>query len=606
MPPRAAGVKLPRTQNLDLKLAMLSSSDRRSKIKNLKAAMTPVKVVKIKGLDPFESEIVPLRYSYGFQVTFPKEFRKLFIPGTRSGLEQPSTGVDWNFHERFAAKGFEGGKSTIIVGKATKEVMKLWPPAQQRMKPKYGLIVSSGRVVTYGDFVISAWYHNEYLALELAFKFPGLRPTANFPAPFDNVNPAYRPNALDEVMRGWVHNHMKLAGYDNWYGLGPGSSHSFFKSIDVLPDITEIRRVTEWPASDWLRLRLPRFYGFLLSSSMEQSNTRAGGLLFTAQLQRGDVHRTSYLPYRGLSYFFKFLNHHSRAVGNRREGEQFVHVKVVKTNMQRSLQFAWDKLEITLMSSREAGVMETEHALLVRLRDVETWGDLDRAAGSFPRVFKVPQLMLSLIQIEEAIAHQRRNEEAAEGDEDSFVNEIISFANQRKLERARDMPEKDKVKCRYTKYSDAFESNKRKTRSNTAGKVYGGCVNAKDPNYLTELDGRMVYQTTTGTCFDAEDNTDEILKDQMMYHNTRLAGGEVWSRDGRELLRWDGEILRSDCFKEISRPDSEFMRRPYMQPPLDAEPMSPERSSPSPTDEAATLDAAPLPDTRSVRQRRAP
>lgn len=149
---------------------------------------------------------------------------------------------------------------------------------------------------------------------------------------------------------------------------------------------------------------------------------------------------------------------------------------------------------------------------------------------------------------------------------DRFTQGEIDQGVLRKIRRYRAMREEDKVQCRYTEYSP----NRAVMVDGT--QKWAGCTNQTDPSSLQELQGRMVFQTTTGTCFDADlneegvyHNTPELLRDEYHYHDP-LMSNENWNMAGTEMT-FDGAVLSSNCFDRVRRDDRAFLRSVVMAVP---------------------------------------
>lgn len=148
---------------------------------------------------------------------------------------------------------------------------------------------------------------------------------------------------------------------------------------------------------------------------------------------------------------------------------------------------------------------------------------------------------------------------------DRYLEANKRAANLRMIQRAERMDEDKKVKCRYTKYRPVYEEDVFEQIGDKRVKITkeGGCQNEKDYASWEELKDKMVFQTATGTCFEADDpdhNTPEMLRDLYFYHTPGRVN-ERWNAAGTEIEEITGEILATNCFdKTVIRPDSEFLR----------------------------------------------
>lgn len=148
---------------------------------------------------------------------------------------------------------------------------------------------------------------------------------------------------------------------------------------------------------------------------------------------------------------------------------------------------------------------------------------------------------------------------------DRYLEANKRAANLRMIQRAERMDEDKKVKCRYTKYRPVYEEDVFEQIGDKRVKITkeGGCQNEKDYASMEELEDKMVFQTATGTCFEADDpdhNTPEMLRDLYFYHTPGRVN-ERWNAAGTEIEEITGEILATNCFdKTVIRPDSEFLR----------------------------------------------
>ena len=148
---------------------------------------------------------------------------------------------------------------------------------------------------------------------------------------------------------------------------------------------------------------------------------------------------------------------------------------------------------------------------------------------------------------------------------DRYLQGNKRAANLRMKWRAERMDEDEKVKCRYTKYRPVYEEDVFEQIGDKRVKITkeGGCRNEKDYASWEELKDKMVFQTATGTCFEADDpdhNTPEMLRDLYFYHTPGRVN-ERWNAAGTKIEEITGEILATNCFdKTVIRPDSEFLR----------------------------------------------
>lgn len=148
---------------------------------------------------------------------------------------------------------------------------------------------------------------------------------------------------------------------------------------------------------------------------------------------------------------------------------------------------------------------------------------------------------------------------------DRYLEANKRAANLRMIQRAERMDEDKKVKCRYTKYRPVYEEDVFEQIGDKRVKITkeGGCQNETDYASLEELKDKMVFQTATGTCFEADDpdhNTPDMLRDLYFYHTPGRVN-ERWNAAGTEIEEITGEILATNCFdKTVIRPDSEFLR----------------------------------------------
>ena len=123
---------------------------------------------------------------------------------------------------------------------------------------------------------------------------------------------------------------------------------------------------------------------------------------------------------------------------------------------------------------------------------------------------------------------------------DYFRETEMDASARRKINRYRSMPEDQKVKCRYTKYRPVYEETVTEQVGDKRVKVTkeGGCINDFDRTSQEKLQDKMVFQTATGTCFQADDpdyNTPQQLRDSFHYHNPWLID-EKWDAAGKKPL----------------------------------------------------------------------